>query len=93
MITSAQVREFEAEVKRLGEEVTSSLKRILPSTNNNNNNTPRHSLPALRHTALATKRWSLDDSSLGAGSIGLSAINHRFFTLPLQHLMQNDGVS
>lgn len=116
---SNQVREFEAEVKRIGEEVTrigeevtssvtSSLKRILPSSNNNNNDNggdktqqttrmmaPRHSMPALRHSMVDLKRWSLDSSSLveGVASVGLTPIDERFFTLPLQQLFEQDRVS
>lgn len=103
---SSQFREFEAEVKRIGGEVTSSLKQILPSSNNNNNfdektqttNTrmiaPRHSMPALRHSMMDLKRWSLDVCNLGeAAGIGITPIDQRFFTLPLQHLLEQDRVS
>lgn len=108
MISSSQKREIEAEIKRFGEEVsrigegvTSSLKRILPSSasamfsDNNNSNenecnkfSPRHSLPAMRHSPLNLKRLSLNDSSnLGPEGADLDSTDHLFFTLPLQRLM------
>ena len=103
------ISEIEAEVKRIGEEVTTSLKRILPASFSSDNNeddktqqtittttdrmmAPRHSMPALRHSMIDLKRWSLGSASIAEGvGIGLDTLDS--FVTPLQRLFEQDRVS